>query len=187
MIDPQLFTTLLSLATIAGDLVIALLLLVLIFRNGEWSKKILSVAGEYGMFLAFGVALSALVGSLWYSNIIGYVPCNLCWVQRIFMYPKVVLLGMALWKRDESIIDYSIALSAIGGVIAFYHTYLQFGGNPLAPCSADVAGGVSCAYHYFVAYGYVTIPTMALTAFGLMALFVLIHRSWVFTRGSLTR
>ncbi|MEK7114916.1 MAG: disulfide oxidoreductase [Patescibacteria group bacterium] len=121
------------------------------------------------LLIAFAVVLIATLGSLTYSEIIGYEPCKLCWFQRIFMYPQVILLGMALIKKDYKIASYSIILSIIGAVIAGYHYLLQLGFAPNLPCSA-IGYSVSCSQKFVMQFGYITIPMMAFSAFVLIAL-----------------
>lgn len=120
---------------------------------------------------AFLVALIATSGSLFYSEIAGYEPCKLCWFQRIFMYPQVILLGLALWKKDYGIKFYGIVLSSIGAVIAGYHYLLQLGVAPALPCAA-VGYSVACSQRFVLQFGYITIPMMALTAFLLIIIFL---------------
>ena len=116
------------------------------------------------LLFAFVIALIATVGSLFYSEIAGYIPCKLCWYQRIFMYPLPILLGIALFKKDNKISHYVIPLSIIGGIISIYHYTTQILNNSVI-CSAESA---SCASKIFFSYGYITIPIMALTAFALI-------------------
>ena len=72
------------------------------------------------------LSLSATMGSLWYSEIIGFEPCKLCWFQRIFMYPQTILFLIAMKvKRNTGIIWNSLVLSLIGGLIASYHYLMQ--------------------------------------------------------------
>ena len=126
------------------------------------------------MLLAFIVAIISTVGSLFYSQIAGYAPCELCWYQRIFMYPQVVLLGIALWRKDRNIIDYSIALSLVGFFIALYQNYINYGG---VSAYCQILGmGVSCTKRYTYEFGYITIPMMALTAFVLVIVFLWMQR-----------
>lgn len=117
------------------------------------------------MVIAFVAALFATLGSLAYSDIFGYNPCKLCWIQRIFMYPNVIILGIALWKKDTGVALYSMVLASIGGLIAFYHYLTQLGFDPLnLPCSA-IGYSESCAKVFVLTFGYITIPIMALSAF----------------------
>ncbi|GJM71062.1 hypothetical protein HMSSN036_32780 [Paenibacillus macerans] len=76
---------------------------------------------DYGIYLAWLVALVATAGSLYLSEVLHYEPCRLCWFQRIFMYPQVILLGIAAYRNDRSIIPYVLPLSIIGGTISLYH------------------------------------------------------------------
>lgn len=112
--------------------------------------------------LAFGfmVSLLAVVGSLIYSNVIGYPPCELCWIQRIFIYPQFVLYAIALWKNDKTVFKYAFALALLGLVVAIYHNWIDLGGSQFIAC--DTA--VSCTRRYVAAFGFVTIPFMSLSA-----------------------
>ncbi len=112
---------------------------------------------------SFIVALAAMLGSLFYSEIAGYEPCALCWYQRIFMFPQVFILGWALIKKDFSVAPYIRMLSIMGAVIAGYQHLLQLGWMPSAVCNA--VGGVSCAQRFVMGFGYITLPLMSFTAF----------------------
>ncbi|MEN9613983.1 MAG: hypothetical protein RLZZ347_290 [Candidatus Parcubacteria bacterium] len=160
-ITTTIFSGLVMLSQLAWVVVLGLYL---------WSdqrEKIGAFAVKYAVPLAFFVALTATFGSLFYSDVLGYAPCKLCWFQRICMYPQVILLGLAWWKKDKEVGKYSLALSAIGLVLAIYHYYLQLGGNPLVPCGV-VGYSVSCSQRFVLEYGYITIPMMALTGFALI-------------------
>lgn len=165
----QAVTTILSLLTIVGDVVIigGVLLWIL-------SSSILSFFPRKAILFSFIVALIATLGSLFFSEIAGFEPCKLCWFQRILMYPQVILLAIAFLKKDKNIADYSIALSTIGAVIAAYHYYLQVGGTQIFPCST-VGYSVSCSQKFILQFGYITIPMMSLTAF-LLILFFMINK-----------
>src|SRR5699024_6349440 len=77
------------------------------------------------LLLIWGQSLIALIGSLFYSEVIGYVPCDLCWVQRIFMYPLVVIYGLAAMRNDLSIALSGLVLSGIGMLVSIYHYLIQ--------------------------------------------------------------
>lgn len=160
-----------SLLTVIGQLIIVGLLISFIARGQKFSNSLIKFFGKNALAFAFVVALISTVGSLFYSEVIGFEPCKLCWFQRIFMYPQVVLLGLALWKRDYGIALYGIAFSAIGAVISAYHYLLQIGAAPALPCSA-VGYSASCSQRFVLQFGYITIPMMALTAFLLIILFL---------------
>jgi disulfide bond formation protein DsbB len=157
-----------ALFTVAGD---ALLLFWLcsnvLFREASWAGRARAYEARYAMPFAFFIAFSAMAGSLFYSEVIGYIACTLCWYQRIFMYPQAFILGLALVKRDTSVARYCLLLSVVGTLIAVYHVYLQSGGTALFPCAA-IIGAAACSQRFFLLFGYVTIPMMSLTVFGLL-------------------
>ena len=87
----------------------------------------------------------------------------------MFVYPQVILLGIALWKNDEHVRIYSGALAIIGGAIALYHSLLQMGLVPSLLCATG-GGAASCAQRLVFEFGYVTLPLMSLSIFILIAL-----------------
>jgi disulfide bond formation protein DsbB len=147
--------------TVIAQISFVVVLAVMLFRNKL--PRAYAMLARWAMPLAFAVALVAASGSLYLSEIAGFQPCDLCWFQRIFMYPQAILLGLALLKRENTIIDYCLALLGIGLVISLYHNYIVYQAVTATFCSA--AGEVSCTQQYIVEYGYITIPMMALTAF----------------------
>jgi disulfide bond formation protein DsbB len=168
----QNVTDFLSFVILILDIVGVVLLFVLItpLKRRGTGKKIAEFFGERAVLLSFLLAFASVAGSLFYSDVAGFAPCLLCWWQRVFLYPQAILLLTALIKKDEGIRIHSIVLSGIGVLFAIYHTFIQFGGESALPCAAT---GVSCQKLYFLEYGYITIPTMSLTAFGLILLFML--------------
>jgi disulfide bond formation protein DsbB len=120
---------------------------------------------KYGPTLAFGVALTATLGSLYYSEIAGFVPCTLCWYQRILMYPLAVITLVGILRRDPGLAAYVLPLSIAGSGVSAYHYLIQVGimGHPAA-CTV----GIPCGLRYVNYLGFVTIPLMALTAFALI-------------------
>src|SRR3989344_1846647 len=145
----QSVTSMLSFFVVLGYGVVLLIFVSLVAKSASWAKSVLNFFGSRAILFSFLVALAATATSLFYSNVAGFTPCLWCWWQRIFMYPQVVLLGIALAIRDKRIAIYSLALSIAGAVIAAYHTYIQFGGSPLIPCSADSAAA-TCGKVYFL-------------------------------------
>ncbi|MBU6501013.1 MAG: disulfide bond formation protein B [Patescibacteria group bacterium] len=173
-------THILSLATVFGG-ALALFLLFAAFKekpaensDADAVWKLLGFFKDRALIFSFLIALIAMIVSLFYSDIVGFVPCVLCWWQRIFLYPQVVILGVALSNKSKKWWQYTIPLSVIGGAISIYNSYLQFGGSSLVPCAAN--GSSDCAHVYFMEYGYVTIPTMALTGFVLLLLLGILAR-----------
>ncbi len=125
-----------------------------------WLKNSLSQwVGKHAILLGFLVALGAICGSLFYSEVVGFPPCVLCWWQRMAIYPLLPLFLVALLEKDYGVFKYVIPLSVLGGIVALYHSYVQWGGSPFIPCDATA----SCSKLYVYAFGYVTIPTMSLS------------------------
>jgi len=172
----ELATKKLAFETILGQLfVIATVVYVLFFQ-----KHYPAIAGflkKYGLWLAFLTALAATASSLFYSNIAHFPPCDLCWFQRIFMYPLVIILGMALYKKDRKIADYGLGLAAAGFAVAVYHNLLYYNVGGLQASCAIGGVAVSCVKRYVLEFGYITIPLMSLTAFALVITFLLFLRS----------
>lgn len=124
-------------------------------KNPKWNETIL--------LLIWVQALIALLGSLFYSEVIGYIPCELCWIQRIFMYPLVVIYGVAAIKKDLSIALPGLILSGIGMFISIYHYLIQ-----KLPALQEIGGScgdIPCNLQYVNYFGFITIPFLAGTAF----------------------
>lgn len=118
---------------------------------------------DWLFFSSWAVSIIATFGSLYFSEVKHYEPCDLCWLQRIFMYPMTILLGVAYVKKDWNMSFYAMILSAVGGSISLYHYCLQklsfVGDGPLS------CGRVPCTAQYINWFGFITIPFLALTAF----------------------
>src|SRR3989344_3104936 len=135
----ELFTFVSSAVIMAADIGIVIIIVALIGRSARISRLLLDFVSRYAIFIGFMMAAGSLAGSLFYSNYAGFAPCSLCWIQRIFIYPLVPIFAIALWKNDRNVADYALSLSVIGTLVAAYHTYIQFGGVSLVPCSATVS------------------------------------------------
>jgi disulfide bond formation protein DsbB len=117
------------------------------------------------------VAALAMAGSLYYSEVVHLVPCALCWFQRICMYPLVLLLGIAAFRRDIGIRVYAIPLAAIGAVISVYHLLLEW---KILEVSLVCEVDNPCSSVLFRQFGFISLPFLALTAFLLVIAFLLI-------------
>jgi|SRR3989338_631024 len=168
-----LTNNLLSILTVAAQVIIVILIVSLITRR----KNILNFFIKHSFLFSFIIALTATAGSLFYSEIAHYEPCKLCWFQRIFMYPQTIILFMALKRKDGNIRLYILAMSVIGALIAGYHYLLQLGVFH-GDCAA-VGYSVSCSQRFVLQFGYLTIPLMALTAFVLISILMGIQRKKV--------
>jgi len=118
---------------------------------------------QHGLLFIFVLSLSGVVGSLWYSNVIGFAPCVLCWYQRIFLYPIAIVTAISFWRRDTSGYTYSLVLSGIGLVIALLHILEERAPSVSTLCSSDAL--VPCSKLWVDQFGFITIPTMSATLF----------------------
>ena len=141
------------------------------------AQKLARILSTYGAQLAFGPAIAALLGSLYFSEIRGFVPCELCWYQRILMYPIVVLLLVGIFNDDWLLPKYVLPLSLTGMTVSTYHYLLQNHVIGASICSA----GVSCASRYINVFGFITIPFLALVAFILINILML-GANWAYKR-----
>lgn len=176
----QTVTNILASLTLLSDLAVIIVILTAIFvkirhDNKIFKSRLFLYIRKYALYLALIVSLTATLGSLYYSEIANLTPCKLCWYQRILMYPQALILLLAILKKDKKIADYLIVLSVIGAAVASYHYYLQRGGLSFIPCST-VGYSVDCAKVFTMSYGYITIPMMALTAFLLIIILMLISK-----------
>lgn len=114
----------------------------------------------------FLMAVISTVGSLYYSEIMKFPPCTLCWYQRICIYPLVIIFGAALLTDDNKHLKYSLPLLLTGLAIAVYHNLLYFGviAQEFIPCT----GSVSCSTRQLELWGFITIPLMALVGLAVM-------------------
>ncbi len=164
--DVSTFLALLALAALVG----AVGVIIAVVMGGSAAASVKQTA----LPLASLVAITATLGSLYYSEIAGFVPCRLCWFQRIFMYPMAIVLPIAAFRRDFGIRIYMIAFPVIGLGIAVYHYLVQRvpslseGGScdPTAPCSSA----------YVETFDFITIPFMAGSGFLLIG--VLLAATW---------
>jgi disulfide bond formation protein DsbB len=126
------------------------------------------------LWIAWGIAAIATIGSLWYSEAAEFVPCRLCWFQRIAMYPLAVLLLVAAIRRDTRAgVYYAFVFPIAGALVSAYHLYIE--ANPDAE-SEGCKVGVPCSTKWIDEFGYVTIPMLAITAF--LTIAALLAMAW---------
>ncbi len=162
---------LLSYATLVGDGVVLLLLLMEVTGLKKRPCKLTTLLDRHGLLLLFIIALTATSGSLYFSEVAQWTPCKDCWFQRIFMYPQVPLLLVALIRKDRRIAPYILTLCLIGTVFSID----QYVGQIRTILLPSLAGTCSdpvtnCNVTQIFKLGFITIPMMALTAFVLNAL-----------------
>lgn len=150
-------------ASLVGAAAALALTVALIMPGGRaWLRTFLEGYERHVVGWAWSIAGIATAGSLYFSEIVGFVPCPFCWYQRFAMYPLVVVLGVGLLQPSARIWRFALPLPPIGLVIAAYHVALQFQPTlDLVPCE----GGVPCSGRYVAVFGFISIPAMAGAAF----------------------
>ena len=123
------------------------------------------------LFVCWLIAMAATLGSLFFSEVMGLIPCELCWYQRIFIYPLAVILFLGLHPLDTGVVRYALPLAIIGTLFTLYHCLLFYGLIPenMQPCRQ----GVSCADEGMVLMGFLPIPLLSLAAFVMMIVLLL--------------
>ena len=123
----------------------------------------------FPLFCAWTIAAISTLGALFLGEVMGLAPCVLCWYQRIFRFPLVLVLGAGLFPADPRAVRYALPLALAGWLVAVYHLLLVSGFVPasLVPCDA---GGVSCSEVTVRWLGFITIPLLSVAAFSLILL-----------------
>lgn len=127
------------------------------------------------LFLALIQAIIATFGSLFFSLVLKLNPCTLCWYQRICMYPLVVILTVAIIKRDKNVHLYVLPFSIIGLIFAFYHSLLVYG--LLFESKLNCLPGTSCATMPITWFGFITIPLLSFIAFLVITTSIIFYQS----------
>ncbi len=119
--------------------------------------------GWWLIFISWLVAMLSTLGSLFFSEVMGLIPCELCWYQRIFMFPLAVILLLGLHPLDSRVTRYALPIAVIGLLFTLYHSLLFYGLIPenLQPCRQ----GISCADDSMVLFDILPIPLLSLAAF----------------------
>lgn len=114
-------------------------------------------------FLAWVQSVVAMAGSLYFSEVMKYPPCKLCWYQRITMYPLVAIITVGILKKDKNLPYYVLPLSITGLIISIYHNliYYHIISENFVPCGVN---DVSCTTKFFAWFGFITIPLLSLLA-----------------------
>ena len=174
MVALETLNYLIALGTIGMQVATVGLLVVFFFRKSPWAVGITKVVSGSGLWLSLLLVIVGTALSLVYSEYFGILPCGLCWLQRVFLYPQLVLFALAAPKKDHYIADYSIVLSILGGAVALYQHYLQMGGTSTLPCPAS--GVADCAKRFLFEFDYITFPLVAFSSFALLFVIMLFVR-----------
>lgn len=166
-----LYQYILATGIVALQVILAIIIFLMIIKK---DTKIRKHFQKHGMKYALVAVSAALIGSLGFSELYAYEPCKLCWVQRIFHYPQLILFAVALRYKDSRVWTYSIWLSVLGILVGVYQIMMQFSPTlavieicNIIPAAAD------CSDILIQAYGYVSIPVMSVTLYA--ALIVLYY------------
>ncbi len=126
------------------------------------------------LFICWFLVTSSTLGSIFFSSVMEFSPCVLCWYQRICLFPLVLILGMGLFPVDKKVVRYALPLAITGWLIALYHSLLYSGIIPesIQPCTQ----GVSCTEEYIDLFGFITIPMLSLLSFTTVIILLLIFK-----------
>lgn len=141
--------------------------------NSDDSKQLnTSHEGWALLFGAWVIALVASLGAIFIGEVLGQEPCNLCWYQRIAMFPLALILGLACLYNDFSIRRYALPLAIAGGAVALWHTLLYVGliSEAIVPCSVN---GPSCTDANMTILGVIPLPMISLASFIVIALMLI--------------
>ena len=159
---------------IAAVVLIAVAILAAVGVRGPL-RSVREMVWGYELWLAFVVALVSTLGSLFLSEVAHFIPCEMCWFQRIFMYPLAIVVPLMAVARDTRATRYVLPLPVVGAGFSIYHLLIEHGIiEQTRTCLISAPGG--CATKWMNEFGYVTIPTLALTGFVL--LIVLLSLAW---------
>jgi hypothetical protein len=167
----QLFFALLAILT--NVTAVAILAARLAPRSGA-AQTLLATVQPVALWLAWAVALTSTLGSLYFSEVANFTPCTLCWYQRIAMYPLAVILLIAALRRDRGVAVYAVPVAGIGAVIATYHYLIER--FPDLDSGGVCSAAVPCTFAWFEELGFVTLPYMALSAFALILVLLTLPR-----------
>lgn len=126
------------------------------------------------IFLCFLIVTVATLGSLFFSEIMHFIPCSMCWYQRIFLYPLVLIFLVNLLYPDDKVFKYAISLIGVGFLISLYHNLLMWDIIPesIVPC----VSGVPCSTVYINWFGFITIPFLSLITYSLLLILLILGK-----------
>lgn len=126
------------------------------------------------VFACWLLASASTLGSLFFSEVMGILPCLLCWYQRVCMFPLVLILAAGLFPYDRDVVRYALPLSLLGLLFAVFHLLLVAGYIPegIKPC----VQGIPCTEVQIVWFGFVTIPLLSALSFLMIGALLLVTR-----------
>ena len=126
-------------------------------------RSLADALGLQALLVAWIVAIVTTTGSLYYSEHLGFVPCELCWYQRILMYPLVIVLGVGWMRRDRRTWMTGLPFVLLGAPLSLYHWLVER--VPSFAESSSCSITAPCSAPYFERWGFVTLAWMCLTSF----------------------
>ena len=163
------------------QVVVVVFIFNLLFMRSQ-ENTILLFLKKYGIYIGLGLAFFSMALSLFYSEVIGFPPCELCIIERCFIYPQVLFFGIYLWKRPKWVLPLISITTFLGTLVSVYHIYVENGGESGLSCVTNNIHAISCSARYVYEFGYVTIPVMAVTTQVLMLLLAINY--WYVTKNS---
>lgn len=177
--DPAvaLITTLIATVVVASHVVFVAVVYLLVTKTAREraSDTVLHFLANHSLLIAMVAALGSLIGSLWYSEVVGFPVCKYCWLARTMMYPLAVLLLIAWHRHDLAVWRYATPLAALGFAISVWHYLVQKFAIIGAACST-APGDVPCTTQLINEYGYVTFPMFGITVCAWILLMMLLVR-----------
>lgn len=158
---------LLALGTVAVQVASVGLLVLILTKKDE---ILAPYVARYGLVFGFVLVCAGSFMTLLYSEVFGFVPCGLCWLQRVALYPQVVILGIGAYLKDAHAALYSIALAVFGAAVGLYQHYIQMGGSVTA---CPTSGG-DCSKRILFEFDYITFPLMSASLFIFLILLMLV-------------
>jgi disulfide bond formation protein DsbB len=128
--------------------------------------------------IAWIQTLVSILGSLYFSEVLKFVPCTLCWYQRIFMYPLLLILAVGISTKDEKLYNYVFPLSFFGWLVALYHNLVYYGFTKEASVLVCVVES-PCDFRYINWFGFISIPLLSLIAFTVINICMIVYRKQI--------
>jgi len=161
----EMFFALLAILALVGSVA----LLIARYLGGSIGRTLVTGVAPLRLVVPALVTSVAMLGSLYFSEVVGYRPCVLCWYQRIAMYALAIVLVIAALRKDRAIVPYAMVLAGLGTVISSYHWLLErWPRIDTGSCSPDAP----CSVPYFEVFGFVSLAFMALCAFVTVVVFL---------------
>lgn len=127
------------------------------------------------LFVCWIIACVSMLGSLFFSEVLDYPPCVLCWYQRVCLFPLVLIFLAGLFPYNQAVIRFSLPLTLVGWSISAYHNLLYIGVIPKSITPCDEA--LSCTDVQLELFSFITIPFLSFLAYSiLIALLIILHR-----------